>query len=330
MLNTRSLLKYFKRRSGNLSATLEKSPIWLSLSNCVYENISFEEYIYENVSLDVFDRILFIWRNTPSVVIGRHQNPWKEVNLKKIEQSNIKLCRRNSGGGAVYHDLGNVNFTVFSNRELYNRKENLNFVVEFFKEVYKINLEINHKDDIIFERFKVSGSAAKVGLNNAYHHFTLLCNANVNCLSEVLQNSFSQIQTSATQSVSSPIKNLFYNGFDFADFVKNLTEFYHIKYKKISNYAQVHPINYPISHKVDLLKAWDWTYGKSPKFSVDGVLMKKGVQIGVINIVVQKGLISEIQSSSEYNEKLKYFVGIRFDPYKIIGLLKLYDVTIHF
>ena len=333
-----NILKFSLRRNSTLSIeSLKKSSVWLSLSNCVFENISFEDCIYENCPFNGLERVLFIWRNSPSVVIGRHQNPWKEVNLKKIEQENIKLCRRNSGGGAVYHDLGNVNMTIFSHKDQYNRRENLNFIVEFFREIYKINLEINKKDDIIFEsQFKVSGSAAKVGLNTAYHHFTLLCNSDVNSLTEVLKNSLSHIQTSATQSVPSPIKNLFYESYDFFDLVKNLTDFYHTKYCKrdISEPALVHvnPVQFPIVlHKIDQLKAWDWTFGKSPKFFIHGMLMEEGLQIGDVNIVVQKGIIVETQSSmKQYDGMLKRLVGIRFDPYRITFFLKTYGINIYF
>jgi len=79
--------------------------IYLSKSTCIYENLAFEEWLFRNHNLDKCGEAMLIWSNTPSVVIGKHQNPWMEVDIKFLKDNNVNLARRNSGGGTVYHDL---------------------------------------------------------------------------------------------------------------------------------------------------------------------------------------------------------------------------------
>ena len=100
---------------------------------------------------------MLLLRNTPSVVIGRHQNPWMEANFIESENG-IQLARRNSGGGSVYHDEGNLNVTFFTPRERYNRKQNLEILVKTLNRGWNLHSQINKKEDIVFDSCKVSFS----------------------------------------------------------------------------------------------------------------------------------------------------------------------------
>ncbi|CAK5105909.1 unnamed protein product [Meloidogyne enterolobii] len=139
-----------------------------------------------------------IFRNSPSVVIGRYQNPWVEANVKFCKENNIKLVRRYSGGGAVYHD-----------EDRHNRKENLQKLAK------QLNMDFNHyfepfnkicvnsRDDLIFEpkNSKMSGTAARISQGKAYHHFTFLVNPNMENLHFSLQSPLKEkIETTATKS----------------------------------------------------------------------------------------------------------------------------------
>lgn len=149
--------------------------VFLSKSHDIYVNLAWEDRLYRNT--DFTDQnILLLWRNNPCVVIGRYQNPWKEANLKSLKKSNIVLARRFSGGGTVYHDLGNINFSFMTHRDLYNRRKNLDFIVHLLQKQYRIQAVVNKRDDIVVNgSLKVSGTAAKLGRRAAYHHCTLLC-----------------------------------------------------------------------------------------------------------------------------------------------------------
>ena len=122
----------------------------VSESQDIYTNLALEEWIYETEDL-TNQSILLMWRNRPAVVIGRHQNPWLECDVNEILRNSVDLARRKSGGGAVYHDLGNLNLSFLMKKDIYNRKKNLELVVEAITQQWSIDLGINHRDDILLE-----------------------------------------------------------------------------------------------------------------------------------------------------------------------------------
>ena len=133
--------------------------------------------------------MLLLWRNDNCVVIGRDQNPWTESNVPFLREKCINLARRNSGGGTVYHDLGNLNCTFFTRRSRYDRKRNLNIICNAIKEATALNVAVNDREDIILdEKHKISGTAAKLGKNSAYHHCTVLVDVNECVLHDALSS----------------------------------------------------------------------------------------------------------------------------------------------
>ena len=105
---------------------MPKLKVFLSDSFNPYLNLATEEWIFHH--LDPSTQILFLWRNEETVVIGRNQNPWSECNLSKMKSDRIHLARRTTGGGAVFHDLGNTNFTFLSPKNSYKRENNLQII----------------------------------------------------------------------------------------------------------------------------------------------------------------------------------------------------------
>merc|ERR1712013_94409 len=276
----------------------EQISVLVSKSNCPYENLAFEEYIHGEVKFDEAKRVLFLWRNEPSVVIGRHQNPWLEVNLPLAREREpaVNICRRVSGGGTVYHDLGNINLTFFTHRNLYNRQHNLQFIIDSLSSVFpSLNIAYNDKDDILLDNaFKVSGSAAKLGVKNAFHHCTLLCDTDTNSLKGLLRHSFGKVKTSATKSRPSPIACLFEHVYCF----EGLCDLFNDRYKcwyggsgeSSSDIQSIHPLDYPAAGKqVSALKSWDWVYGKTPAFEFPISVVLQGGRTCRINFQVKKG-----------------------------------------
>ncbi|KAJ8322132.1 hypothetical protein KUTeg_000603, partial [Tegillarca granosa] len=123
----------------------------VSKSNNIYTNLALEEWLYENEDLSK-KSILLLWKNQPTVVIGRHQNPWLECNVEEIVDSGIDLARRSSGGGTVYHDEGNLNCSFIKERKLYNRKWNLGLVVDTVTSAWDIDLSLNSREDIVLDK----------------------------------------------------------------------------------------------------------------------------------------------------------------------------------
>ncbi|KAF4529404.1 hypothetical protein B566_EDAN003499 [Ephemera danica] len=133
--------------------------VFISQSNDIFANLALEDWLYRHSDFSKH-RVLLLWRNTPCVVIGRHQNPWREAQVGALAENKVALARRNSGGGTVYHDEGNLNLSFFTPREAYNRKTNLRIISNALRREWGIESLISPRDDLILEgNFKVSFSS---------------------------------------------------------------------------------------------------------------------------------------------------------------------------
>lgn len=142
------------KQSKSTAKEIKKS-VFISQSYDVFTNLALEDWIYRN--FDFTDHhVLMLWANDPCVVIGRHQNPFMEANVSNLVESGVALARRNSGGGAVFHDRGNLNCTFFTNRDRYNRQYNLNILTRAIFREFAIKTELSDRDDILLAGKKVS------------------------------------------------------------------------------------------------------------------------------------------------------------------------------
>lgn len=131
-----------------------RKSVFISQSYDIFTNLALEDWFYRNFDF-TNHHVLMLWANDPCVVVGRHQNPFLEANVTKLEKAGIELARRNSGGGTVYHDRGNMNLTFFTPRERYNRTYNLNIVTRALFREWGIKAEISKRDDITLYEKKV-------------------------------------------------------------------------------------------------------------------------------------------------------------------------------
>lgn len=130
--------------------------VFISQSDDIFTNLALEDWMYKKYDF-TNHHVMLLWRNSPCVVIGRHQNPWVEANFGALIDNGVHLARRNSGGGTVYHDHGNLNLTFFTPRERYNRKDNLEMISSALHREWGLPTEINKKEDIVIDGlYKVS------------------------------------------------------------------------------------------------------------------------------------------------------------------------------
>ena len=248
---------------------MEKSICYISQTHDPFFNLATEDWIFRD--MDPSQHILFLWRNDKTVVIGRNQNPWAECNLKKMEDNNINLVRRQSGGGAVFQDLGNTNFTFLSSRTDYDRKINFQIIINALNK-FGIKAEQTGRNDITINGLKISGSAFKENIDRAFHHGTLLINVNLGELAEYLTPSLKKLQAKGTTSVRARVANLteFNQNISHSSLTEAIIEEFFKTYnseKKIEILSHESLKKIPeINNYYEQLKSNQWRFGETPQF----------------------------------------------------------------
>ncbi|MDR2679973.1 MAG: lipoate--protein ligase [Tannerella sp.] len=170
-----------------------------------YRNIALEAYLLWNVQED--ECILYLWQNRRTVVIGVNQNPWKEAHVKELERDGGFLARRMSGGGAVFHDLGNLNFTFLVREDNYDTGRQLDVIIRAVAK-FGIHAGRSGRNDILADGKKFSGNAFYNSRGHCYHHGTLLLDVDMSDLSHYLNVSPAKLQSKGVDSVRSRVINL--------------------------------------------------------------------------------------------------------------------------
>ncbi|SJM72699.1 lipoate--protein ligase [Psychrobacter piechaudii] len=233
-------------------------------------NLATEDWIFQELDSDT--HILFLWRNAETVVIGRSQNPWVECKTDKMEEDSVYLARRQSGGGAVFHDLGNTNFTFLSPKEDYNQDANFQIIINALKKLGIEATQSGRNDMQVGER-KISGSAFKHAIDRSFHHGTLLVNANMQKLGDYLNPHPLKLQAKGIKSVRSRVANLV----DFNDTVthESLSDAiieafceYYGQTVEVEELDEESLKSEPHLNKYyEQMADWDWRFGKTPAFS---------------------------------------------------------------
>lgn len=176
-------------------------------SDCTnpHRNLAVEQYLLETVPEDTC--ILYLWQNRRTVVIGRNQSPWKECRTAALEADGGFLARRLSGGGAVFHDLGNLNFTFLVNQADYDLPRQLGVIVEACRQL-GIPAECSGRNDVLSDGRKFSGNAFYEHHGRSYHHGTLLVDVDMSRMSRYLSPSKAKLQAKGVESVRSRVVNL--------------------------------------------------------------------------------------------------------------------------
>jgi lipoate---protein ligase len=247
--------------------------VLLSTSTNPWFNLAVEDSIFRSMSNK--QRVLFLWRNADSVVIGRAQNPWKECNTRKMEQNGITLARRQSGGGAVFHDLGNTNFTFMAGKPEYDKTVSTNIVLNALKTLH-VKGKSTGRNDLVIEdsegERKFSGSAYRETMDRGFHHGTLLLNADLGRLANYLNPDPKKLKAKGIKSVRSRVTNL--NEINPEINHDNvcgaiIDAFFHHYGKRVEP-EYISPESLPelpnFTEKFEHQSSWQWNFGNTPEF----------------------------------------------------------------
>lgn len=236
-------------------------------------NLAFEEYVFSNISEDT--PILLLWQNEPSVIIGKFQNTMEEINYDYIREKDINVVRRNTGGGAVYHDLGNLNYS-FIIPNVTTKVDFKTFTIPMVKALnsYGVPAVQTGRNDILVDDKKFSGNAQQFNSRGLLHHGTIMYDVNTDAVSKALKVKAGKFKSKATKSVKSRVTNL-KPYFDAGESLPDINAFkelllnwfaeeYDLSEMKLSD-SQLAEIEALRQSKYE---TYDWNFGKSPKSDI--------------------------------------------------------------
>lgn len=302
-----------------------------STSNNPHFNLATEEYFLKNSQ----DEMFLLYTNEPCIVVGKHQNLLSEINWQFVNDHTIKLARRISGGGTVYQDFNNLNFSFIHNC---TNLEQINFTKYTYPVLVALrdmglDVEFSGRNDILLDTKKISGNAMHIFKSRVLSHGTLLFNTDLNQLSAALNNNPQKYFDKAIKSVRSKVTNIS----NYLNPSKSIDEFSHELFKNIVEKSGVYSLN-PITAletesinqiSKEKFETWEWIFGYSPKY-----LFQNSFQLShrtvAFELHVEKGIIRSVISNidkidnTDYQRAFDLLLNAKHD-YKYISELLVRD-----
>lgn len=265
-------------------------------------NLAVEEYLFD--TLPERTSILFLYTNGLAVVIGKHQNPWLEVNIPKLVEKQIPLLRRISGGGAVYHDEGNLNFSFLGPRNGFDRQGNLDMVRKALL-CLGVRADSVGTADLCVNGEKASGNAFCFRRDHGLHHGTLLIDADLALLKGLLSPPAIPIETHAVRSRRAQTMNLSssHRGITRESLITSLAEVFTgpaADRETISPEGCTAP---QVTRLAERNMSWEWNFGQTPDFRIN---------IDGLTVMVRKGCIHSLEGDFSASPALQRLLGLPF------------------
>ncbi len=303
-------------------------------------NLAIEEYALKHLNIDDDQQYLLFYVNGPSIIIGKNQNTIEEINTDYVDANHIKVVRRLSGGGAVYHDLGNLNFSFLAKDEGNNFSNFKKFTQPVVDALQKlgVNAELSGRNDITVEGRKISGNAQFTTKGRMFSHGTLMFDSEVENVIQSLRVKSEKIRSKGIKSIRSRVANIS----EFLDEQITMDEFKEILLRYIFDVEDVKDVPryelteddwkkiYEISES--RYQKWDWNYGRSPAFNIQHSKRIEGVGSYDVRLDVKKGIIQDVTIYGDFfgigevtdvEDKLK---GVRYEREAIKEALKDVDL----
>lgn len=302
-----------------------------------YFNLAAEEYFFNNFSENIF----MLWRNSPAIIVGKHQNTLAEINYDYVKENNIKVVRRMTGGGAVFHDLGNINFTFIETGESEKLVDFRKYVQPILDILLKlgVNAKFEGRNDLTIDGKKFSGNAEHVYKNRILHHGTILFSAKMSDLSQALNVKDVKYTDKAVKSVRSRVTNVSEHlltpltVLEFINLVFNhILEMYEdAKIYEITE-EDIKKINELVEKKYS---TWEWNFGYSPEYNFSKSVRTEGGTLEV-SMFVENGVIQRLRFYGDFfthkdiTEIEEAFVSIPHKEEEIKQVLSRYNLDDYF
>ncbi|HEO3807618.1 TPA: lipoate--protein ligase [Streptococcus agalactiae] len=311
----------------------------VNTSNDPAYNVALEAYAFQKLT-DI-DEIFILWINEPAIIIGRHQNTIQEINKEFIDKNGIHVVRRLSGGGAVYHDLNNLNYTIISN----NTQEGAFDFQTFSKPVIDtlaklgVKAEFTGRNDLEINGQKFAGNAQAYYKGRMMHHGCLLFDVDMSVLGQALKVSKDKIESKGIKSVRARVTNIVDHLSDkitvqeFSDAIlAQMKEEYPEMDEYVLSDAELSEIQ---AMRDNQFATWDWTYGKAPEYTIErGIRYPAGKITTYAN--VENSTIKSVKIFGDFfgvkpvDDIEKMLEGVRYDYKDVLAALKTVDTSQYF
>jgi len=284
-------------------------------------NLASEEYLLKSYQDDIF----LIYRNHPSIVVGKHQNTLAEIHLAYVLENGIIVARRISGGGTVYHDLGNLNFAFINSGmegQMVDYKKYTRPIIEAIRSM-GIKVTLGPRNELLTGKLKISGTASHVYKQRALHHGTLLFSSDMRHLESALKSRSGRFQDRAVRSVPSRVTNIreqLEQPMEMEEFARRI--FNHI----LDTVSGATPYSFTGTDLNEIrslsrrkFSTWEWNYGYSPRYEYRRTLNYEGGKID-LQMQVEKGIIravsftGDFMSTRQVHQLEELLVGAIHDP----------------
>lgn len=296
---------------------IKKLKLYISDRLDPYYNMSVERYLTESAGTG--ECILYLWRNERTVFVGRNQNCFAECRVSVLEADGGRLCRRMSGGGAVYHDAGNLNFSFIAGRDDYNVQKQCSVVATALKR-FGLSAEVSGRNDILVGGAKFSGNAFWCCGDNYLHHGTILIRTDVSAMEKYLNVPADKLKSKGVASVRSRVVNLgeLCRDINAESMADALTDAFEEVYCLPLSYEKM-PTDQDISEIRAEFESPEWKYGRTPafthsfrrRFEWGSVGFELDVREGIIRDI---GVYSDSLDSELFAVLPEYLRGCRYDP----------------
>lgn len=297
-------------------------------------NLAFEEYVFKSLKED----FVLLWRNGPSIIVGKNQNTVEEINMDYVKKNNIKVVRRVTGGGAVYHDLGNLNFS-FITKAKSNLIDFKTYNTPIVKALEKLGVDcqLSGRNDIVIDGKKFSGIAQSIIKGRVLNHGTLLFDSKLDTLSKALNVKRDKIESKGIKSVASRVTNIkpyVREDIDVLEFkrilLNNIFEYFN---QPLEIYELTPEDKKNIQNLVDRkYGTWEWNYGSSPEFNYKGYKRFEGgsldLRLHVVNGIIEKCKIyGDFFGKGDVKDLEDKLVGLKYDMDEVEKALEGVDIS---